>query len=90
MVSEINNSMKKERKSVGTKKKRIKNSKIRLKTDKQINEEAIIEENVSLVSMVVIVIICIVVGIVLAVILYDLALNSSGFIFNDFFKSLIN
>lgn len=89
MASETKKSVLKDEKKVVSKKRRIKNSKIRLKTDKQMNKEAVIEENVSLLSMLIIVIICIVVGIFLAVILYDLALSSSGLIFNDFLKTLI-
>lgn len=89
MASETKKSVSKDEKKVVFKKRRIKNSKIRLKTDKQMNKEAVIEENVSLLSMLIIVIICIVVGIFLAVILYDLALSSSGLIFNDFLKTLI-
>lgn len=89
MSSETKKSVSKDEKKVVSKKRRIKNSKIRLKTDKQMNKEAVIEENVSLLSMLIIVIICIVVGIFLAVILYDLALSSSGLIFNDFLKTLI-
>lgn len=66
-------------------KKRIKGSKISRKSDKQLEREAVLEENASIVGVIVVVILCLIVGISLGICLYKLALNSSAMIVTSLF-----
>ena len=53
-------------------------SKFKKKSDKQMEHEAMVEENVSIFVVGVIVILCLFVGISVGVYLYDMALNNSA------------
>ena len=57
---------------------KIRRSKVRRKSDKELEKEAIVEENMSILVIVLIVLICFVVGISLGIGLYKLAINSSS------------
>ena len=63
-------------------------SKFKRKSDKQMEYEAMIEENVSIFVMGIIVLLCLVVGIGIGVYLYDMALSNSAVVFSNLFKLL--
>lgn len=60
------------------------------KTEKELEQEAIIEEEMSILSMILIVAFCVIVGVIVGYILYKVAINSSGpsiaYIFNYLIK----
>lgn len=59
-------------------KTKIRSAKIRKKTEKELEHDAIFEENISIFGVVIIVVLCLIVGIALGVLLYRLAMNSSN------------
>lgn len=59
-------------------KTKIRSAKIRKKTEKELEHDAIFEENISIFGVVIIVVLCLIVGITLGVLLYRLAMNSSN------------
>lgn len=62
--------------------------KVRRRTDKQMEHDALVEENVSIFMVGLVVILCLVVGISVGVYLYDMALNNSAVVLNNLFKLL--
>lgn len=58
--------------------KKVRRSRVKFKSDKEMEREATQEENVSIFLIVFVVILCCIVGIVLGVYLYKLAINSSN------------
>ena len=62
--------------------------KVRRRTDKQMEHDALVEENVSIFMVGLVVILCLVVGISIGVYLYDMALNNSAVVLNNLFKLL--
>ena len=75
-VEKINNELRKREEEISV--KRVKRSKVRRKTDKELDKEATQVENVSIFLIVLMVVLCCIVGIVLGVYLYKLAINSSN------------
>lgn len=62
--------------------------KVRRRTDKEMEHDALVEENVSIFMVGLVVILCLIVGIGVGVYLYDMALNNSAVILNGIFKLL--
>ena len=73
-VEKINNELRKKEEEISV--KRVKRSKVRRKTDKELDKEATQVENVSIFLIVLVVVLCCIVGIVLGVYLYKLAIIS--------------
>lgn len=65
----------------------IKNSMTRKKSDRELEKEAIEEENISIIAIIIIVVLCFVIGILLGWGLYKVAINNSNiaFVINGMF-----
>lgn len=60
--------------------KNTKGNKIRKKSETQLEQEAIMEEKISILGVLLVVVVCAIAGIGIATILYDLAMNSGAVI----------
>lgn len=56
----------------------IKRSKVRRRTDKELEREAVQEENISILAIVLIVILFCIIGVCIGMVLYKVAINSSN------------
>lgn len=57
---------------------KLKRSRIRRKSDKELEKEAVQEENMSILVIVIIIVLCFIVGISIGICLYRLAINNSN------------
>lgn len=57
---------------------KIKRNRVRRKSDKELEKEAVYEDNMSILVIVIIIVLCFIVGISLGICLYRLAINNSN------------